>query len=59
MNDDVGVKLLHCLQVYVPGLNAEAVLRLDHEAVDDELSLPLLTAIVLNSVWKERESEGV
>ena len=61
MNDNVGVKLLQCLQLYVPGLNAEAALRLDHGAVDDELSLPLtlLTAIVLNSVWKERESGGV
>ena len=61
MNDDVGLKLLQCLQLYIPGLNAEALLRLDYGAVDDELSLPLtlLTAIVLNSVWKERESGGV
>ena len=57
-NDGAGHKLLVCLQQYVPGIEAGAVLRLDHGAVGHEHSLPLtlLTAIVLSTVWKEREA---
>ena len=60
-NDGVGLKLLACLQQYVPGLEAAAALRLDHGAVEEKLSLPLtlLTAIVLNTLWKEREAGTV
>ena len=57
-NDGVGTRLLHCLQLYVPDIDAQAVLRLDHGEVDEGLSLPLtlMTGIVCNSVWKERDS---
>ena len=57
-NDGVGSKLLSCVKKYVPGIEAEGVLRLEHGAAGDELSLPLtlLTAIVLSTVWKEREA---
>ena len=56
-NNDVGVNLLNCLQQYVPGIDAEAALRLDHGLIAENLSLPLtlITAIVLHSIWKERE----
>ena len=56
-NDSMGTKLVSCLQHYLPGLQPEDVLRLDHGEVDDDLSLPmtLLSAIVLNHIWKERE----
>ena len=54
-NDGVGHKLFACLQQHVPGLQIEAVLRLDHGALEEKLSLPLtlLTAIVLSILWKE------
>ena len=57
-NDQVGQKLIHCLQHYVPGLQAEAALRLEHGDVEEEVSLPvtLLTAITLNYIWKERDA---
>ena len=58
-NDGVGHKLLHCLQQYVPGLHAEAALRLEHGQVEEDTSLPLtlLFAIILSTIWKERESK--
>ena len=39
-------------------MHADAVLRLEHGSGDDDLSLPitLLTAIILSTLWKERES---
>ena len=57
-NDDVGYKLLKCLQVYIPNIDAEGVLRLDHGPMEEDLSLPvtLITAIVLSSIWKQREA---
>ena len=56
-NDGVGYKLLSCLQHYIPGLQAEAALRLEHGDIEVELSLPLtlVTAIILSTIWKERE----
>ena len=55
-NDGVGEKLVQCLQLRVPGLEAEKVLRLEHGDISKETSLPatLLTAISLNHIWKER-----
>ena len=57
-NDSVGLNLLNCLQNYVPGLQADAALRLEHGNIEDEtsLSMTLLTAITLQAVWKERET---
>ena len=57
-NDGVGYKLLSCLQHYIPGLHAEAALRLEHGNVKEDMSLPLtlLTAIILSTIWKEREA---
>ena len=57
-NDEVGYKPVQCLQHHVPGLEAEAILRLEHGDISQETSLPvtLLTAITLNHIWKERES---
>ena len=57
-NDSVGINLLSCLQEYVPGLQADAALRLEHGDLEDDMSLPLtlLTAIILNTVWKERQA---
>ena len=57
-NDGVAQQLLHCLQQHVPGLQAEAALRLEHGDVETDLSLSLtlLTGIILSSVWKEREA---
>ena len=51
-NDGVGQKLLSCLQEYVPGLHAEAALRLERGSADEDKSLPitLLTAIILSTV---------
>ena len=56
-NDGIGPRLMLCLQHHVPGLQPEDVLRLDHGDSAGELSLPmtLLTAIVLNHIWKERK----
>ena len=58
-NDGVGHKLLHRLQQYVPGLQAEAALCLEHGQAGEDTSLPLtlLSAIILSSIWKERESK--
>ena len=58
-NNDVGHQLLHCLQQYVPGLHAEAALRIEHGRTEEDISLPLtlLSAIILSTVWKERESK--
>ena len=57
-NAEVGLKLVHCLQHYVPGLEAEAALRLVHGDIEAEtsLSLTLLTAITLSHIWKERDA---
>ena len=57
-NDEVGTKLVHCLQQYIPSMQAEHVLRLVHGNVEEDMSLPitLLTAIVLSTLWKEREA---
>ena len=57
-NNGVGQKLLRCLQNYVPGLQPDAALRLEYGDISQETSLPmtLVTAIILQSVWKERES---
>ena len=56
-NDEMGTKLVSCLQHYVPGLQPADVLRLDHGDIPEDLSLPLtlLTAIILNHIWKERD----
>ena len=58
-NDGMGVKLLQCLQHYVPGLQAGGALRLEHGEMEPEVSLPmtLITAITLQSLWKEREGK--
>ena len=57
-NDGVGHKLLGYLQLHAPGLHADAALRLDHGDIENDKSLPLtlLTAIILSTVWKEREA---
>ena len=57
-NDEVGTKLVHCLQQYIPSMQADHVLRLVHGKVEEDLSLPitLLTAIILSTLWKEREA---
>ena len=57
-NDGVGHRLVACLQHYLPALQPDDVLRLDHGDTDDELPLPLalLTAITLSHIWKARES---
>ena len=57
-NDDVGLKLIRCLQLHVPGLMADAALRLEHGDIEAETSLPvtLLTAITISYIWKEREA---
>ena len=48
-------------QQHVPGLQAEALLRLEHGDIESDLSLSLtlLTGIILSSVWKEREAGTV
>jgi hypothetical protein len=58
-NDGIGQKLLECLQHYVPGLQAGEALRLEHGDLGPDVSLPLtlLTAIILQSLWKEREAK--
>ena len=57
-NDGVGHRLLLCLDHHIPQVQAQAILRLDHGDISDELSLPitLLTAITLSYIWKERAS---
>ena len=57
-NDGVGHKLVACLKHYLPALQPDDVLRLDHGDTEDELPLPLalLTAIKLSHIWKARES---
>ena len=56
-NDEIGQKLIRCLHYYVPGLQVEAALRLEFGDTDEDHSLPLtlLTAIILQAVWKQRE----
>ena len=58
-NDGIGQKLLECLQHYVPGLQAGEALRLEHGDPGPDVSLPLtlITAIILQSLWKEREAK--
>ena len=47
------------LQQFVPGLQPDAALRLEHGDIGPDTSLPvtLITAIILQSVWKEREAK--
>ena len=56
-NDRVGLQLLECLREIQPGLQAEAILRLEMQ-VEESLELPIvwLTATVLNTLWKLRQS---
>ena len=58
-NNGVGQQLVRCLQQSVPGLQPGAALRLEHGDVGQETSLPmtLKTAIILQSVRKEREAK--
>ena len=57
-NNGVGLKLISCLQQHIPGLVAEDVLRLDHGSAQEDMSLPitLLSAVILSTIWTERES---
>ena len=58
-NDRVGLKLLECLRVIQPGLQVEAVLRLELQLqVDEDLELPAvwLIATVLRTLWNLRQS---
>ena len=57
-NGGVGTRLVSCLQLHVPGLQPEDVLRLDHGDTTEDLSLSmtLLTATTLNHIWREREA---
>ena len=52
----MGHNLVCCLRHHVPGLEADAALRLEHGDISAETSLPvtLLTAITLNHIWMER-----
>ena len=56
-NDGMGHRLVACLQHYLPDLQPDDVLRLDHGDIGDELPLPLalLTAIKLSHIWKTRD----
>ena len=56
-NGGVGTSLVSCLQLNVPGLQPDDVIRLNHgdTTEDVSLSLALLTAITSNNIWRERE----
>ena len=56
-NDGVGKNLLELLKGLIPGIEAEAALRLELH-VDQDLELPLVwyIATVLHSVWNLRQS---
>jgi hypothetical protein len=56
-NERIGLQLLDCLQEVQPGLQADAVLRLELN-VDDELELPVvwLLSTLLRTLWGLRQS---
>ena len=55
-NDNVGGKLLNCLQLHMPGLTADNLLRLEFSNLDVDMELPctIITAVTLGYIWKER-----
>ena len=55
-NDQVGVQLLSCLQIHMPGLSADTLLRLEFSNLDADMQLPstIITAVTLGHIWKER-----
>ena len=55
-NDHVGGKLLSCLQLHMPGLTADNLLRLEFSNLDVDMELPctIITAVTLGYIWKER-----
>ena len=56
-NDDVGHQLLNCLRNVEPGLQAEAVLRLELPIEEDtELPVVWLLATVLQTLWNLKQS---
>lgn len=57
-NNGVGLKLISCLQQHIPGRVAEDVLRLDDGSAQEDMYLPitLLSAVILSTIWTERES---
>ena len=58
-NDQVGEKLLTCLQLHMPSLSAASLLRLEFSCSDDkELPVTILTAATLKHVWKERSASS-
>ena len=56
-NDRVGLKLLECLREIQPGLQAEAILRLEIQ-VEEDLELPAvwLIATALRTLWNLKQS---
>ena len=56
-NDDVGHQLLNCLRNVEPGLQAEAVLRLELP-IEEDMELPVvwLLATVLRTLWNLKQS---
>ena len=60
-NNGIGQTLVGCLQNSIPGLQPDAALRIEHGDTSPETSLPmtLVTAIILQSVWKEREAKTI
>ena len=58
-NDNVGHQLLNCLGTVVPGLQAEAVLRLELPVEEDqELPVVWLLSIVLRTIWNLRQTSS-
>ena len=58
-NDDVGHQLLNCLRNVEPGLQADALLRLELPVQEDmELPVVWVIATVLGSVWNLRQSSS-
>ena len=55
-NDHAGEQLLSCLQLYMPGLTADSLLRLEFSNLDVNMELPctIITAVTLGYIWKER-----
>ena len=55
-NDHAGEKLLSCLQLHMPGLSADTLLRLEFSNLDENMELPcsIITAVTLGYIWKER-----
>ena len=58
-NQRVGTKLLELVKGFAPGLDVQALLRLELH-VDEDLELPLvwLIATIFNAMWKFRESKN-